>query len=367
MLMPCSAVRPARRFPTDTASACRFAWRPRHGPHPRIPGSCRPGRSRVGADRLRLERRRERDDSGDQRRADQLGSLRDGGVVAGGVVGRGRPASSSLAATSGSGESSSDSAASSSSGAAGCTPDSLQTAKAGTLTIATSEPAYEPWMVDDDPANGKGFESAVAYAVADQLGFAKDKVAWTRVNFDEALNNQSGWDFDINQFTITEERKEAVDFSSGYYDLTQTVVTVGGSPIAKATTVAELKGAKLGAMLGTTSLDAINNVIEPSTKPSVFKSNDLAVQALQNGQIDGLVVDLPTAFYVVGAQVDNGLIVGQLPGTGSEKEQLGLLLAKDSPLTACVTQAVDSLREDGTLDKLATTWLAGKDQAPLLK
>ena len=265
-------------------------------------------------------------------------------------------------------ESSATSAAASSSGGLGadCTADKLQTAKSGTLTIATSEPAYEPWMVDDDPSNGKGFESAVAYAVADQLGYAKDDVAWTRVNFDEALNNQSGWDFDINQFTITDERKQAVDFSSGYYDLTQTVVTVKGSPIEKATTVAQLKGAKLGAMVGTTSLNAINTVIQPDTKPSVFKSNDLAVQALQNGQIDGLVVDLPTAFYVVGAQVDEGVIVGQLPGTGSEKEQLGLLLAKDSPLTDCVTQAVDSLRADGTLDKLATTWLAGKDQAPLL-
>jgi polar amino acid transport system substrate-binding protein len=250
---------------------------------------------------------------------------------------------------------------------ADCSPDQLQTAKSGTLTIATSEPAYEPWMVDDDPTNGKGFESAVAYAVADRLGFAKDEVTWARVNFDEALNNQSGWDFDINQFTITEDRKKAVDFSSGYYDLTQAVVTVKGSPIEKATTVAELKDAKLGAMSGTTSLDAIDEVIAPTNKPSVFKSNDLAVQALQNGQIDGLVVDLPTAFYVAGAQLDDGVIVGQLPGTASEKEQLGLLLAKDSPLTSCVTAAVDSLRADGTLDELATTWLAGKDQAPLLK
>jgi polar amino acid transport system substrate-binding protein len=277
-------------------------------------------------------------------------------------------------ATSSSGSATSDIVGASSTGTAessaasgACAPDKLQTAKAGTLTIATSEPAYEPWMVDDDPSNGKGFESAVAYAVADQLGFAKDAVTWKRVNFDEALNNQSGWDFDINQFTITDERKQAVDFSSGYYDLTQTVVTVKGSPIEKATTVAELKGAKLGAMVGTTSLNAINTVIQPDSKPSVFKSNDLAVQALQNGQIDGLVVDLPTAFYVVGAQVDNGVIVGQLPGTGSQKEQLGLLLAKGSPLTACVTGAVDTLRQDGTLDKLATTWLAGKDQAPLLK
>ena len=275
-------------------------------------------------------------------------------------------AGSTQSAASGATDASSAATAASSAGA-GCTPDALQTAKAGTLTIATSEPAYEPWMVDDDPANGKGFESAVAYAVADQLGYAKDAVTWTRVNFDEALNNQSGWDFDINQFTITDERKQAVDFSSGYYDLTQTVVTVKGSPIEKATTVAELKDAKLGAMVGTTSLNAINTVIAPNTKPSVFKSNDLAVQALQNGQIDGLVVDLPTAFYVVGAQVDDGVIVGQLPGTGSQKEQLGLLLAKDSPLTACVTEAVDALRADGTLNKLATTWLAGKDQAPLLK
>ena len=229
----------------------------------------------------------------------------------------------SSSGTAASGTAASGTAASSAGVGAACTPDKLQTAKSGTLTIATSEPAYEPWMVDDDPSNGKGFESAVAYAVADRLGFAKDAVTWTRVNFDEALNNQSGWDFDINQFTITDERKQAVDFSSGYYDLTQTVVTVKGSPIEKATTVAELKGAKLGAMVGTTSLNAINTVIQPDTKPSVFKSNDLAVQALQNGQIDGLVVDLPTAFYVVGAQVENGVIVGQLPGTGQPEGTTG--------------------------------------------
>ncbi len=276
-------------------------------------------------------------------------------------------AGSSSTAESSAVQSSAGSTAAASSAGADCTAASLPTAKPGTLTIATSEPAFEPWMVDDDPTNGKGYESAVAYAVADQLGYPKDKVTWARANFDEALNNQSGWDFDINQFTITEERKKAVDFSSGYYDLAQTVITVKGSPIEKATTVAELKNAKLGAMSGTTSLDAIDTVIAPTNKPGVYKDNVAAAAALQGGQIDGLVVDLPTAFYMTGAQLDDGVVVGQLPGTSSAKEQLGLLLAKDSPLTACVSGAVDTLRTDGTLDKLATQWLAGKDTAPVLK
>jgi polar amino acid transport system substrate-binding protein len=249
---------------------------------------------------------------------------------------------------------------------ADCSPDQLQTAKSGTLTIATSEPAYEPWMVDDDPTNGKGFESAVAYAVADRLGFAKDEVTWARVNFDEALNNQSGWDFDINQFTITDDRRKQVDFSSGYYTVAQTVITVDGSPIGDANSLADLKDAQLGAMNGTTSLDAINTVIAPTKVPQVFDDNALAAQALQNGQIDGLVVDLPTAFYMTGAQLTDGKVIGQLKTASGEAEQLGLLLAKDSPLTTCVTAAVDSLRTDGTLDALAEKWLAGADTAPVL-
>lgn len=235
------------------------------------------------------------------------------------------------------------------------------------LTIATSEPAYEPWMVDNDPTNGKGFESAVAYAVADRLGYPKDKVSWKRVGFDEAIAKQEGWDFDINQFSIDDKRKKVVDFSSGYYDVGQTVITVKGSAVDGVTTVAALKRANLGAMNGTTSLDAVNDVIQPAHKPSVFDDNALAAQALQSGQIDGLVVDLPTGFYIANAQLKDGVIVGQLPGTADKKEQFGLLLAKGSPVTACTTKAVDALRADGTLGKLTKQWLGGKDAAPVLK
>lgn len=248
-----------------------------------------------------------------------------------------------------------------------CTPAGLQTLKPGTLTIATSEPAYEPWMVDNDPTNGKGYESAVAYAVAGKLGYSKDQVSWTRVGFDEAIAKPDGFDFDINQFSISEARKKQVDFSSGYYDVTQVVITVKGSPLDGVTTVAGLKDAKLGAMNGTTSLDAVNSVIAPAEKPSVFDDNALAAQALQGGQIDGLVVDLPTGLYMVGAQLKDGTVLGQLAGTASAAEQFGLLLAKGSPLTTCASAAVDALRADGTLAKLGTEWLAGKDVAPVLQ
>ena len=250
--------------------------------------------------------------------------------------------------------------------AADCSPGGLPTLADGTLTIATSEPAFEPWMVDNDPTSGKGFESAVAYAVAEQLGYPADEVTWTRVGFDEAIAKPDGFDFDINQFTITEDRKKQVDFSSGYYTVAQTVITVDGSPISDATTLAALKDAKLGAMNGTTSLQAITATIDPSTAPQVFDDNSLAAQALQNGQVDGLVVDLPTAFYMTGAQLDNGKVIGQLKAESGDAEQLGLLLEKDSALTACVTAAVDALRDDGTLDSLETQWLAGTGTAPVL-
>jgi len=165
---------------------------------------------------------------------------------------------------------------------------------------------------------------------------------------------------------ITEYRKKVVDFSSGYYTVAQTVITVDGSPISGATSLAELKDAKLGAMNGTTSLQAITASIDPATPPQVFDDNSLAAQALQNGQVDGLVVDLPTAFYMTGAQLDNGKVIGQLKAPSGDAEQLGLLLAKDSALTACVTSAVDALSADGTLASLETEWLAGSSTAPVL-
>ena len=257
--------------------------------------------------------------------------------------------------------------ASTSASAASCTRDQLATVKPGTLTVATDKPAYGPWFADDEPSNGKGFESAVAYAVAAKLGYDKAAVSWTVVPFTSAYApGDKAFDLDVNQVSITDARRNAVDFSSPYYTVTQTVVTTKGSPIDGVTTVAGLQGAKLGAQVGTTSYTAINEQITPSKKAAVYDTNDLAVQALKNGQIDGVVVDLPTAFYMVAAQLDDGAIVGQLPPSPGEADQFGLVLAKGSPLTPCVSQAVDALQADGTLAELEKTWLSGTDGAPQL-
>jgi polar amino acid transport system substrate-binding protein len=248
-----------------------------------------------------------------------------------------------------------------------CTKDNLQTQTPGTLTITTDKPAYEPWFVDDDPANGKGYEGAVAAAVAEKLGFTPDEVVWTRTRFDAAIApGPKDWDFDINQFSITEERKQAVDFSSPYYDASQAVITTGDSPAADAASIADLKPLKIGAQVGTTSYDAILAAIDPDEQPAVFNTNDDAKQALENGQIDALVVDLPTAFYITAAELDDGKIVGQLPETGGAQDQFGLVLDKGSALTPCVSAAVDALRDDGTLDRLADEWLSEAGGAPVL-
>ena len=240
-----------------------------------------------------------------------------------------------------------------------CTPDALDTVTAGTLTIATDDPAYEPWFVDNDPTNGEGYESAVAYAIAEQLGYTQDQVAWVKVPFNKVVQpGPKDFDFDLNQVSITEARRKAVDFSSGYYDVRQTVITNKGSTIDGATSLADLADAKLGAQVGTTSYTAITDQIQPAQEPAVFDTNDQAVQALKNGQIDGIVVDLPTAYYMTAVQLDDGTIVGQLPLPEGEPEQFGAVLAMDSPLTDCVSAAVDALREDGILDQINQEWLA---------
>lgn len=244
-------------------------------------------------------------------------------------------------------------------GAQACSPEGLDTVAAGTLTVATDTPAYSPWFVDDDPTNGEGYESAVAYAIAEELGYAAGDVSWVSVPFDKAIQpGPKDFDLDLNQVSITEERRNAVDFSSGYYDVTQTVITNAGSSIAEASSIADLAESKLGAQVGTTSYDAIEEIIAPSQDAAVYNTNDQAVQALKNGQIDGIVVDLPTAYYMTAVQLDDGLIVGQLPAADGEAEQFGAVLDKGSPLTTCVSGAVDALREDGTLDQIADTWLA---------
>ena len=248
---------------------------------------------------------------------------------------------------------------------ASCEKTDLATVTDGKLTIATGEPAYYPWIIDDKPESGEGFEGAVAYAVAKQLGFSNDEVVWVRTTFDGAVTpGEKNFDFNLQQFSITEERKTAVDFSSPYYTAPQAIVSYKGSKIAGKTSIADLKNAKLGAAVGTTSLDAIENQI--GIKPQVFNDNAAGVTALKNGQIDGLVVDLPTAFYLSGVEVKDGLIVGQLPSTGSG-DQFGLLLSKGSKITTCVSGAVDAITADGTLAAITDKWLATDAGAPVLK
>ena len=255
----------------------------------------------------------------------------------------------------------------SASGASSCSAESLQTLTTGKLTVATGEPAFYPWVIDNAPESGEGFEAAVAYAVAQQLGFAKEDVVWVRTTFDGAVTpGAKTFDFNLQQFSITEERKVAVDFSSPYYSAPQAVVTYKGSAIEGKTTIAELKGSKLGVAVATTSLDYVKDQI--GVEPQVFNDNAAAVTALINGQIDGIVLDLPSAFYVSAVQIEdgNGLILGQLPSTG-EGDNFGLLLAKDSPITSCVSQAVDAIKADGSLDAITATWLGTDAGAPVLK
>ena len=251
------------------------------------------------------------------------------------------------------------------SASASCEKADLATIESGMLTIATGEPAYYPWVIDDAPESGEGFEAAVAYAVATQLGFSKDEVKWVRTTFDSAVTpGEKNFDFNLQQFSITEERKAAVDFSSPYYTAPQAIVSFKGSKIDGKTSFAELKDAKLGAAVGTTSLDAIETQL--GLKASVFNDNAAGVSALKNKQIDGLVVDLPTAFYLSGVEVENGIIVGQLPSSGSG-DQFGLLLTKGSALTSCVSGAVDAITADGTLASITDTWLATNTGSPVLK
>ena len=252
--------------------------------------------------------------------------------------------------------------------ASACTKEKLRTSTLGKLTIATDEPVYPPWFVDNKPENGQGFEGAVAAAVAQKLGYASSEVIWKRVTFNTAIApGRKGYDFDINEFSITDERKKAVDFSAPYYDVRQAVIALKNSKIAGARSLADLKDAKLGAQVGTTSYKAITDVLKPSTQPAVYNNNDDAKKALQNGQVDGLVVDLPTAFFITSAELDNGVIVGQLPQVqGGQVEQFGLVLDKGSSLTACVSEAVNALRTDGTLAQLEKQWLSQTAGAPEL-
>ena len=247
-----------------------------------------------------------------------------------------------------------------------CTPDGLATVEAGVLTIATGEPAYYPWVIDDAPESGEGFEAAVAYAVAEELGYSSDQVKWVRTTFDGAIApGPKNFDFNIQQYSITDERREVVDFSSPYYKANQAIVSFEGSKIEGITDVLGLAsvGAKLGAAVGTTSLTTIEDL---GVNPTVYNDNAGAVTALKNKQIDGIVVDLPTAFYLAAVEIPQGIIVGQIDGSDSGDQGFGLLLSKDNPITGCVSGAIDAITDSGTLAAITDEWLADAAGAPVL-
>ncbi len=244
-------------------------------------------------------------------------------------------------------------------GAASCERDDLQTVEEGVLTIGTDTPAFPPWFEDDDPTNGRGFESAVAYAVAEELGFAEDEVEWTVVPFNNAFApGAKDFDFDINQVSITEERESVVDFSDGYYEANQAIVGFSDSDAAGATTVEDLRGLKLGAQVGTTSLDFITDVIEPEAEPFVYNDNSAAKAALDAQQVDGIVLDLPTALYVSAVEIEGTEVIGQFPAAAEGADQFGMVFEEGNPLRDCVNEALASLEEDGRLQELQDEWLA---------
>ncbi len=260
---------------------------------------------------------------------------------------------------------------------AGCPKDSLNLVEDGALTIGTDNPAYPPWFGGgelkgsswkiNDPTTGKGFESAVAYAVAARLGFAKNEVKWVYTPFNRAFApGPKKFDFDINQISFTQDRARVVTFSAPYYRVNQSVVVLKGTKIANVKSTRGLKTYKLGAQLGTTSYSYIVNHIKPKQRPAVFPKNDAAVQALKNKQIDGLVVDLPTAFYVTAAQVPNSKVLGQFrsqPGG----EYFGMVFQKGNSLAGCINKALAAMTKTGQLAKIQQQWLAKATGAPVLR
>jgi polar amino acid transport system substrate-binding protein len=242
----------------------------------------------------------------------------------------------------------------------------MQTKTAGTLTIGADQPVFPPWFAGN-PANGKGFEGAIDAAIAKQLGYSPSQVTFARVTFDQAIQQPDRFDFDLDEYSITAARQKVVDFSAPYYNVSQAVVTVQGSKAANVHSLAGLKSLKLGVQVGTTAFTAVTDTIKPSQQPAVYNSNSDVLQALKNGQVDALITDLPTAFYMTGAQLKDGLIVGQLPPTGGKQEQFGALLAKGSPLTSCVSKAINTLRSNGSLAKIQQKWLAKEGNAPVLQ
>jgi polar amino acid transport system substrate-binding protein len=247
-----------------------------------------------------------------------------------------------------------------------CAKDQLQTVTAGKLTVGTDKPAFPPYFEDDDPTNGKGFESAVAYAIARELGFDQSEVEWTVVPFNASYRpGPKDFDFDVNQISITPARQKRVDFSDPYYQAPQAVIAAKGSPAADATSLADLKDATIGVQIGTTSLDAVNASIQPTTQPKVFDDSNAVVTAIKQDQVDAVVVDLPTALFLTAVELPGASVIGQFDAPGGD--EWGALLEKDSPLTDCVNQAIGKLKDSGELDEITQQWMSESADAPVLQ
>ena len=270
-----------------------------------------------------------------------------------------------LSACGGSSESSDTTAAAGTSGNE-CTTG--KTLAEGKLTIGTGNPAFSPWVENDAPESAEGFEAAVAYAVATQLGFSTENVSWVRTSFDEAIQpGAKNFDFNLQQYSITDERKQTVSFSDPYYTTNQAIVGYADSAAASATTVAELQGLKFGVQSGTTSLEFLNTVVMPTNEPYVYDDNAAAKAALEAKQIDAIVVDLPTAFYISAVEIEGTKVIGQFPaGEGTVADQFGLVFDLDSPLVECVNVALAALKESGELAAIEQTWLSDKTSAPVI-
>lgn len=276
------------------------------------------------------------------------------------------PASTAAATTSPDAETATDTATETPIGGSCDDLTSLQLVTPAALTVATGEPVFEPWMVDDDPSNGEGFESALVYALAEQMGFEDDQVTWVRTGFDEAIApGDKEWDFNIQQYSITPERDEVVDFSDGYYAVEQAVVAEDGTDVSLATSVDDLAEARLGAALGTTSFIYAEEVIAPSADVLAFDDNADAKAALEANQVDALIFDVPTAYFVTAVEIPEASIVGVLP-VADEADELGMLFPDGSELVPCVNQALATLVEDGTLDSLESEWLDQGGDIPTL-
>ena len=248
-----------------------------------------------------------------------------------------------------------------------CSPENLPLYQEGQLTIATDKPAYEPWFKGNDPTNGKGFESAVAYAIAEEMGFSRDQVEWVVEPFNKSYApGPKDYDFDINQISITPKREKAVDFSAGYYDVNQALITLEDSEFADVESLTELQDAKLGAQVGTTSFAYIETYIEPTQQPFTYDNTNDAKSALRAGQIDGIVVDLPTAFYITAVEIPGSIVAGQFSTQGASPEQFGLLFESGNPLVECANVAIETLKDDGTLSSIQDEWLSQAVDAPVI-